>query len=77
MQGDPHDLSAEERQQRGIERLPETLGQAVQALAEDTFFIDILGPVFIEEYLALKRFAWSQYINHVSSWEVQNYAEAF
>jgi glutamine synthetase len=74
---DPHDLPAEEREERGIERLPETLGQAAQALAADTFFIDVLGQVFVEEYLALKRFAWTEYINHVSAWEIDNYAEVF
>ncbi len=74
---DPHDMPAKERAKRGISRLPETLDQAVQALAEDTFFVEVLGRVFIEEYLSLKRFAWTSYINQVSAWEIENYIEAF
>jgi glutamine synthetase len=74
---DPHDMPAEERQARGIERLPETLGQAVEALDADALFTEVLGRVFVEEYLTLKRFAWTEYINQVSAWEVETYAEAF
>jgi glutamine synthetase len=74
---DPHDLPIEERQSRAIERLPETLGQAIEALKKDTFFPEILGQVFLDEYLTLKRFAWTEYINHVSAWEMETYVEAF
>ncbi|MFO7739573.1 MAG: glutamine synthetase family protein [Desulfatiglandaceae bacterium] len=74
---DPHDMPAEEKQARGIERLPETLGQAVEALHGDALFTEVLGRVFVEEYLTLKRFAWSEYIHQVSAWEVETYAEAF
>ena len=75
--GDPHDLPAGEKKARGIERMPETLGEAVNALAADSFFAELLGNVFIEEYLALKRFAWTTYIQHVSNWELETYAETF
>jgi glutamine synthetase len=74
---DPHDLEAGQRESRGVARLPETLGQAVEALHNDAFFSEILGPVFFDEYLTLKRFAWNAYINHVSAWEMETYAEAF
>ncbi|MBW1676943.1 MAG: glutamine synthetase [Deltaproteobacteria bacterium] len=74
---DPHDMPEKEREDRGIERLPETLGQAIDALVADEFFIEVLGQVFVEEYLTLKRFEWAEYINHVSTWEVDTYVEAF
>jgi glutamine synthetase len=74
---DPHDMPAEERQVLGIERLPETLEQAVEALNSNALFTEVLGQVFVEEYLTLKRFAWTEYINQVSKWEVETYAEAF
>ncbi|MBI9082405.1 MAG: glutamine synthetase [Desulfobacterales bacterium] len=75
--GDPHDLPAEEKRAAGIERLPQTLGEAAQALAADPFFPELLGPVFVEEYLALKRFAWSEYIRQISPWETETYVDAF
>lgn len=74
---DPHDLSPEERSRLGIERLPETLGDAADALAADPFFTDLLGQVFVEEYLALKHFAWKEYLSQVSDWEIENYIEVF
>jgi glutamine synthetase len=75
--GDPHDLSTGEKTARGIERMPETLGEAANALAADSFFAELLNNVFIEEYLAMKRFAWTTYIQQVSDWELEKYAETF
>ena len=57
--------------------MPETLGEAANALAADSFFVELLNNVFIEEYLAMKRFAWTSYIQHVSGWEMEKYAETF
>lgn len=74
---DPYDLTEQERQERGITRLPTTLSEAVDALAADPFFKDLLGEVFWDEYLMLKRFAWTRYIEHVSDWEIRTYTEAF
>ena len=77
MMGDPHDLSLGERKARGIARLPETLGEAAAALEQDLFFRDLLGEVFFDEYIKLKRFAWTEYIRHVSHWEMEHYAKVF
>ena len=77
LESDPYDLGPEERAARGIVRLPETLGEAADALEKDLFFRDLLGDVFFEEYIKIKRFAWTQYIRQVSEWELTNYAEAF
>jgi len=74
---DPDDLPAEERRSRSIDRLPETLAQALEALEKDLFFRDLLGEVFFDEYLKLKRFAWTKYVSHVSGWETENYVEVF
>jgi glutamine synthetase len=77
MDGDPHDLGEEERMRRGIRRLPQTLGEAAAELEADEFFKNVLGDVFLDEYIKLKRFAWTRYIQHVSGWEIDTYAEAF
>ena len=74
---DPHDLPSREKQARRIERLPETLGQAIEALQNNDFLPEILGQAFVDEYLNLKRFAWTEYINHISAWETETYVEAF
>ena len=74
---DPHELSPEERRSRGITRLPATLAEAVDALAADEFYRNLLGEVFWDEYIMLKRFAWTRYIEHVSDWEIEKYIDAF
>ena len=74
---DPHDMREEQRREMGISRLPETLIEAVDALTADLFYKDVLGEVFWDEYIKLKQFAWTQYIQHVSEWEMEKYVEAF
>ena len=53
--GDPGDLSAEERAERGIADLPHSLGEALDALEADTVVTGWLGPVLTEAYLMHKR----------------------
>jgi len=74
---DPHDMREEQRREMGISRLPETLIEAIDALTADLFYKDVLGEVFWDEYIKLKQFAWTQYIQHVSEWEMEKYVEAF
>lgn len=74
---DPYELSDDQRREMNISRLPATLGEAIQALEADTFYQSVLGEVFFQEYILLKRFAWTRYIEHVSDWESALYMEAF
>jgi glutamine synthetase len=52
---DPGNLSDEERAQRGIKRLPETLDAALDALQADTVLTEAMGPMLANSYLAVKR----------------------
>ena len=52
---DPDSLSDAERAQRGIRRLPRSLGEALDALERDEVLRDALGDVLAREYLAVKR----------------------
>lgn len=52
---DPARLSAEEREQRGIARLPQTLDEALDALEADAVVMEALGPLLASAYLAVKR----------------------
>lgn len=58
VQMDPADLSEEEREARGIRRLPENLGQAIQALEQDQVLLGALGPNLAQSYLAVRRAEW-------------------
>jgi glutamine synthetase len=52
---DPATLSAATRRRRGIERLPGSLGQALDALEADELLMEALGPLRRDAYLAVKR----------------------
>ncbi len=52
---DPSSLSASTRRRRGIRRLPESLGAALDALEADELLMDALGPLRRTAYLAVKR----------------------
>ena len=52
---DPGNFSDEERAERGIKRLPETLDAAVDALQADAVLTEALGPLLATSYIAVKR----------------------
>jgi glutamine synthetase len=58
VQIDPADLPGEEREARGIRRLPASLGEAIQALEQDQVLLDALGPDLAQSYLAVRRAEW-------------------
>jgi glutamine synthetase len=55
---DPGTLGDEERRRRGIEPLPSSLGQSLDALAADPVLCRSLGPARARAYLAVKRMEW-------------------
>ncbi|WP_422565482.1 type III glutamate--ammonia ligase [Ideonella sp.] len=70
-------LSLNEIAARGIALLPQSLGEAVQALAADPVILEALGPVLARQFIDLKQAEWLAYSRHVSDWEMQRYAAAF
>ena len=55
---DPGVLSDTERQERGIDRLPQTLGETISALREDEVLLDALGPELSKVFLAVRQVEW-------------------
>ncbi len=62
---------------RGIAQLPQSLAEAVAALAADAVVCDALGPELTRQFMALKNAEWTAYARHVSTWEMARYAEFF
>ena len=58
---DPATLSDEERESRGIRRLPDSLAVAIAALEADQLLLDALGEPLIRSYLAVRRSEWDAY----------------
>jgi len=52
---DPGNYSDEEREKRGIRRLPTSLDEAVDELERDQVLLDALGPLLARSYITVKR----------------------
>jgi glutamine synthetase len=73
METNLYDLTPEERDQRGIEQLPETLGEAIEVLAGSELVRKALGDHIFERYVELKREEWEEYRIQVTRWELDKY----
>ncbi len=74
---DLFNLSLAEIRARGIAVLPQSLGEAVDALAADEVICSALGDTLSTEFTRLKRAEWIEYARHVSAWETARYVAAF
>jgi glutamine synthetase len=59
----------------GVPSLPQTLGDALVALAEDDLVRGALGDYVCDQFLLVKRAEWSDYRRYVSPWERERYGE--
>jgi glutamine synthetase len=73
MERNLYDLSHDDRETLGIEQLPETLGEAVDAMAESELVEKALGEHIFPRYVDLKREEWEDYRVQVTPWEIERY----
>ncbi len=66
---DPATIPEEERERRGIHRLPDSLKAALDALESDPTLLDALGPLLARSYLAVKRSEHAAYAAQGSAFE--------
>jgi glutamine synthetase len=57
--------------------LPKTLGEAVSALKDDSFFRKALGAAFVDYYVHIKNAEIERFQAEVSDWEQREYFEMF
>lgn len=74
---DPGTLSDEERADRGIERLPTTLDEALDALEADDTLAAAMGEELVGSYLEVKRSEWAQSTDEDGEWESDYLDRAF
>jgi glutamine synthetase len=74
---DPADMSAAEREERGIQRLPETLGEALDEFEADDVLADALGEMLFRSYIEVKRSQWDEFTGEVTDWELEKLTRAF
>lgn len=80
--GEPHTenmylKSEAELKELGISRLPRTLGEAVDAFAEDPLAEKVFGSLMFKTWVEYKRDEWLSYLNHISDWERARYLKFF
>jgi glutamine synthetase len=80
--GEPHTenmytYSLEELKNLGIDLLPRTLEEAIDALEADPLSQSVMGPLMFDAYVQYKRQEWQEYHNHVSDWEIKRYLKFF
>ncbi|MEX2647275.1 MAG: glutamine synthetase, partial [Gaiellaceae bacterium] len=73
METNLYHLTAEQRRERGIVSLPETLGEAIDELAESELVRKALGPHIFDTYVKLKRKEWDEYRVQLTQWEMDRY----
>jgi glutamine synthetase len=73
METNLYHLTADERRERGIVALPETLGEAIEELAQSDLVRKALGDHIFQRYVELKRKEWDEYRVQLSEWELKRY----
>jgi glutamine synthetase len=73
METNLYHLTAEQRTERGITALPETLGEAITELSHSDLVRTALGPHIFDRYVELKRKEWDEYRVQLSQWEMDKY----
>ena len=76
--GDPldinmYELGDDELRKRGVEELPRTLLEAIEAFDADPLSEQVMGSDLKKSYVELKSGEWWDYHNHVSDWEIATY----
>ena len=61
------------RAAHGIDNLPGTLHDALEALRADPLMVDTLGEHVFPQYISGKEKEWDEYRTQVSSWEIDKY----
>lgn len=66
-------LTCEEKLEKGIASLPENLGEALKAMAQDSLVEETLGAEYADVFQKVKRKEWKSYLEQVSEWELSRY----
>ncbi len=70
---DIYEMNAEERKKHGIESLPGSLSEAVDALEKSKLVRDTLGEHVFQKFVENKRIEWDNYRTQVTDYELNEY----
>jgi len=70
-------FTEEKRREAGIDSLPGSLGEAVEALQQDDVIRQAIGDHTLEKFVEAKTAEWDEYRAQVSPWEIDRYLREF
>ena len=70
-------ISSGEKLQLGIEPLPRSLREALDAFEKDSFVRGVLGEHICDKFTKQKEREWNEYTLQVSQWEIDQYLSRF
>jgi glutamine synthetase len=70
-------LDDDELERLGVETLPRTLLEAVEAFDADPLMEEVFGPELKKAFVELKSQEWWDYHNEISPWEIDKYLTFF
>ncbi|PDW02230.1 type I glutamate--ammonia ligase [Candidatus Viridilinea mediisalina] len=62
---------------RGLQTLPASLGDALDAMRQNTLIQQALGPIVYERFVEARQLEWDNYRSFVSEWELSRYLGVF
>ena len=68
-----YELTSEDRVNKGIDTLPQTLFEAIEEMKKDKVVRETLGAHTFERYVLAKTFEWDQFRLQVTKWEHDTY----
>lgn len=71
------EMTPEEIETLGIERLPASLGDALDELEKDSLLREVLGEHAFRSYLRTKHSEWDAYNREVHQWEIDRYLSIY
>ena len=71
------EMTETQKEQEGIEHLPENLCDAIEKFEEDEFVKNVLGSHISSNYVNAKKKEWQQYRTQVTEWEIEEYLHKF
>jgi len=74
---DLYKMTAAQFDEMGIQRLPRTLGEAIEIFDEDELAKEVLGEVMHNSFSLYKHDEWERYSVYISDWEVEEYLRFF
>lgn len=72
-----YEMAKDEIKERGIERLPSNLYEAIQELSKSEVIKSSLGKTVYKRFVDAALYEWSEYSKYISQWELDRYLRKF